>query len=747
MTLATLLPTMLAFAWLLPLAAFVALWLGFSLPQMAGKEVSARAQRFAGWLATLAIGTSCALSVIALGVWLGAHPPAQGAHDHTPVSYSGIYYVFASFGELQLNIGYYIDALTIAMFAMVTLISTCVHIYSMGYMHDETHYVTDNEVATNLGNFLRRPGRYARFYQYLSLFSFSMLGLVLAGNLAMVFMFWELVGICSYFLIGFYFERNKASTAANKAFIMNRIGDFGMLVGLMALWSSLGTLDYADMFSLLRPESAEHHLSPGAMATPTANGYLLLFIAGIGIFSGCVGKSAQFPLQTWLPDAMEGPTPVSALVHSATMVAAGVFLVARCYPIFVPEALLVIAIVGVITLALAATIALTATDIKRVLAYSTISQLGYMMLALGVGGWVAALFHLITHAFFKSLLFLCSGSVIHAVHTGDMRQMGGLRHKMPWTAYTMLIGCLAIVGAGFPAWGIGLSGFFSKDAIIEQAWSFAKSNPTPSYQLLVWIPIAGALLTGCYMFRVWYMTFAGTPTDDNRYEHAHESPRSMIGVLLLLAVFAVGVGWKSPFAGFSVTSLLEQARPVGTLATTTGDWLPALTHPNEHLSHDPHIAMPASWAAFVAALAGVVLASMIYLWRWLHADEIAHSFAPIYRLFANAWWFDAIYNWLFVRPVLWISRIVAGIDRWAIDPVVNALAYGTAGFARVFDLLVDRRGLDESIDRMARGTWYFGNWMRQIQTGSLRQYVLMMVVGTLALFVVVSLCWKYALAG
>lgn len=753
------LPIVLCIAWLLPLAAFVVVWLGYSLPQLAGRQVSYTAQRSAGWLATFAIGGSYVLSFIALCIWLSAHPVAAGDHasHHAPPSYSGDFYLLAAFGDLRLSIGYYIDALTVAMFAMVTLISTCVHVYSMGYMHDELSDFTDREVATREGDYLHRAGRYHRFYQYLSLFSFSMLGVVLAGNLAMVFVFWELVGICSYFLIGFYFERPAASTAANKAFIVNRVGDFGMLIGLMALWSSLGTLHFGDaatgktttpgIFSQLRSEANHYNLSAAAMAPDEGMAYWLLFVAGIGVFCGCVGKSAQFPLHTWLPDAMEGPTPVSALVHSATMVAAGVYLVGRCYPIFVPEALLTIAIVGAITLALAASIAITSVDIKRVLAYSTISQLGYMMLALGLGGWVAGLFHLVTHAFFKSLLFLCSGSVIHAIGTNDMRQMGGLRHKMPWTASTMLLGCLAIAGAGFPAWGLGLSGYFSKDAIIEQAWSFTTANGSPSYQLLLWIPLAGAFVTACYMFRLWYMTFAGTPANTERYDRAHESPRSMVSVLVLLAVFAVGVGWQFPFTKLSVTSLLEQAQPAGTAETATGFWLAELTLPAEHLSHTPEIKEPASWTAFAAALGGLLLATIVYAWRWLRADEIGDSFAPIHKLLVNAWWFDSLYEWAFVKPVLWTSGCFAALDRMLIDPLVNGLARLVTYLARWLELFIDRRLVDRSIDGLAHRTWDLGTSLRRLQTGALRQYVLFIVLGTLGMFAVASLCWKYALAG
>src|SRR3954451_12870116 len=568
------LPTLLLIAWLLPLASFTVICIGDSIPQLFGTRVRYSTQHYAGYIAVGAIVTSCVLSMYSMfGVWLPNHPlpgPTHHVEDQpdavtkaapkAQIRYAvlqvenfasaeseasngppkhfvnGDWYSLGVFGKLKITIGYYIDLLTVTMFCMVTLIASCIHIYATGYMHDELHDYTDHEITLPNGEHFHRRGRYHRFFQYFSLFSFSMLGICIAGNLAMVFVFWELVGICSYFLIGFYFERHSASAAANKAFIVNRVGDFGMLTGLMALWSSLGTFSFGDVkdangkveqlgvFSQLHDARNAYQLAPGDgmiafeareeiakivrnggdMAAIQAKigelradtqhhwGYWLLFIAGVGIFCGCVGKSAQFPLHTWLPDAMEGPTPVSALVHSATMVAAGVYLVGRCYPIFCPEALLVIAVIGCITLFLAATIAITAVDIKRVLAYSTVSQLGFMMLALGLGGWVAGLFHLITHAFFKSLLFLCSGSVIHAVHTNDMRQMGGLRHKMPITAYTMLVGCLAIAGIGIPFSlvnttmpSFGFSGFHSKDTIVEQAISFGKANGGMSWLFVV----------------------------------------------------------------------------------------------------------------------------------------------------------------------------------------------------------------------------------------------------------------------
>ncbi|MGA2035951.1 MAG: proton-conducting transporter membrane subunit [Thermoguttaceae bacterium] len=431
MDLAKALPALLGLAWLLPLVSF-------TLIVLLGPRMG-RGGRGAGYLATLAIILAFALSLVALVGWISTPSPSPGQAPAAPIS--GEWYVLAEFGTLRLTIGYYIDALTIAMFTMVTLVASCIHVYSFGYMHEELEEVTDPLTVLSDGTSLRRRGRFHRFYQFLSLFCFSMLGLVIAGNLAMVFVFWELVGICSYLLIGFYIERKSACNAANKAFIVNRVGDFGMIIGLMAIWGGMGTFSFGDahaangttrlgIFSQVRPAEAGHapHVPEGMVkwaarseiarivaAAPSraeaedriaariddwreqGYGYWLLVAAGLGIFCGCVGKSAQFPLHVWLPDAMEGPTPVSALIHAATMVAAGVYLVGRFYPVFTPEVLLVIAYTGCATLFLAATIAITATDIKRVLAYSTVSQLGYMMLALGVGGWLAGMFHLFTH--------------------------------------------------------------------------------------------------------------------------------------------------------------------------------------------------------------------------------------------------------------------------------------------------------------------------------------------------------------
>ena len=800
------LPMLLGLAWLTPLVAFVAIL--FFGPRMGhhGKN--------AAWVSTAAIVASLVLSLAAMGTWLAAHPVQSVVHTghaghaedshaesheahgstevHAPVAYSGDWYTLYHGGNLKLTIGWYIDALTVLMFVVVTCIATCIHIYAAGYMHDELHDVTDHEVHLAGGKDLHRPGRFSRFFQALSLFCFSMLGILIAGNLAMVFIFWELVGICSWFLIGFYYERTSASNAANKAFIVNRIGDFGMLIGLMALWGALGTLHFADsaerapdgsttmrqgLLSLVRPAEGGHALRvpdgmvkfaaaaevaqitidhaarPQDAASELASrlddwrsmgmGRWLLFIAGIGIFCGCIGKSAQFPLFVWLPDAMEGPTPVSALVHSATMVAAGVYLVGRFFPVLTPDVLLVIAYIGAITLFIAATIALVATDIKRVLAYSTVSQLGYMMLALGVGGWVAGLFHLVTHAFFKSLLFLCSGSVIHACHTNDMRKMGGLAKKMPWTAGTMLVGCLAIIGAGVP-FVIGLSGYYSKDSILAQALAFSQANPT--HWILYAAVAGGALLTAFYMFRLWFLTFAGVPRDHHIAEHAHESPTVMVAPLVVLAVLAVVAGWTFP-GGFGVANLLEQARPAGTAAATTGGFLfGGITIPSEHESHVGAIHVTATLTAFGTAAVGVLLAAVMYLWRLISPTVVAYLFRPVYRFLAGRWYFDELYHAVFVLPVLGLASLASGTDRSVIDRIIDGIAW-TARQLAGFDAWIDRTLVDGLVNATAHATWSAGLTLKQLQTGHLRQYVMFIVIGTVALFVLASILFRSSLAG
>ena len=826
MAAAQLLPILLGIAWLIPLASFVAIL--FFGPRMGGHGKGAAA------VATSAIGASLFLSLIALVSWtLAGHPVRSGHHDgdhaavhasdagqspgvfrpvayrspanndaagdasshsgdhgesSAPIAYSGDWYTLYSGGALRLSIGWYIDSITVLMFVVVTFIATCIHVYAAGYMHDELHDVTDSEVQLNEGGSFCRAGRFHRFFQALSLFCFSMLGIVIAGNLAMVFIFWELVGICSWFLIGFYFERHSASTAANKAFIVNRVGDFGMLIGLMALWGGLGTLHFGDsvnpstgetqsgLFELVRPAkghyvqqvpdgmvafSAADQIGKIAAAQPTASelhrevasalpewreqgyGKWLLFVAGIGIFCGCVGKSAQVPLFVWLPDAMEGPTPVSALVHSATMVAAGVYLVGRFFPVLTPDVLLVIAYTGGLTLFIAATIAVTATDIKRVLAYSTVSQLGYMMLALGVGGWVAGLFHLITHAFFKSLLFLCSGSVIHACHTNDMRKMGGLLKVMPYTGWTMLIGCLAIIGAGVP-FVVGFSGYYSKDAILAQALLFSRTNPQHS---ILYVAVAGgAFITAFYMFRLWFMTFAGSPRDEHVFKHAHESPRVMTAPLVALAIFAVVAGWTLP-GGLGVKGLLEQSRPAGTAyTTTTVGILGNITVPAEHESHAGAIHVTATLTAFSTALAGVLLAAVMYFKPLISPVAVAHAARPIYTFLVHRWYVDELYHAVFVLPTLWVARFISAIDTQVIDRFIHSLAWIAKRIASI-DAWFDRVVVDGIVNLAGRATWKAGLELKRMQTGSLRQYVMFIVVGTVAIFVLATLLFRTSFAG
>lgn len=599
-----------------------------------------------------------------------------------------------------VSIGFKIDSLSALMFVMVTFVATLIHLFSSGYMSEELsdtvedHHVhgphhhavgVDSEDPVHgHGHGHQRRGRFSRFFMYLSLFCFSMLNLVLADNLFQVFVSWELVGVCSFLLIGFYFERQSASNAANKAFITNRVGDAGFILGLLIVWGYLGTFNFDQMFAQVRhpvtpdahgtvskfagrivrgefmPDSKEPRIrvsGPGeggsqALLFPTrlvsehlnekeqaelldlrrrltdttdpaerarlertiaaknpeenhfhAAGrgsrvavqhnrlpeeygtmpYWMLVAAGLGIFLGCVGKSAQFPLQVWLPDAMEGPTPVSALIHAATMVAAGVYLVGRCFPLFTPEVLLVISYVGAITLFVAATIAIVVTDIKKVLAYSTVSQLGYMMLALGLGGWAAGLFHLITHAVFKALMFLASGSVIYGCHhEQEMTKMGGLYPKMKITALTMLMGVLAI--AGVPLF----SGWYSKDAIIAQAFGYAYVHR--EHALLLILPLVTAGITTFYMFRMWFMTFTGEPRDRHVHEHAHESPWQMTTPLIILGILSVCVAWglsPRPPANLAET-LLRLAALIATAGLVY--FLAKLWagQPGEGAAHDSH---------------------------------------------------------------------------------------------------------------------------------------------------------------
>lgn len=805
-------------ATVLPLVSFVLLFVG-----------GRRWGRWGAYLACAAIIGSFVLSVVGFGIYVqtaphhehsqtaaasqgaghahaGAHSPATETTRGIQPPWSGsiywavVHYLGESEPAAALRLGYYVDGLTVAMFLMITLVASSIHIYSLGYMAEEQEeWVEDHQAH------VRRRGRFTRFFMYLSLFCFSMLNLVLADNLFQIFISWELVGICSYLLIGYYYERRSAANAANKAFITNRVGDAGFIVGLLILWTYVGDFNVQHVFDTVRSPAVDSHGEPmpqgrqfvRVTAEVDSDGhryyraddqgdqvllfrghvhapekvqdtwhyeadmptmpYWLLVVAGIGLFLGCVGKSAQFPLHVWLPDAMEGPTPVSALIHAATMVAAGVYLVGRVFPVFVPDVLLLIAYTGGLTLFVAATIAIVQTDIKRVLAYSTVSQLGYMMLALGVGGWVAGLFHLLTHAFFKALLFLCSGSVIYGCHhEQDMLRMGGLYARMKITAWTMLVGVLAIAGTPL------FSGWYSKDAILVQALSFVSLNPR--HFLLFLLPLLTAGITAFYMFRLWLLTFAGEPRDRHVFEHAHESPWVMTGPLVLLAFFSVVVAWgPNPFdvQGSWLEHFLHQGQPatldhekgyelavVASQAATRerggnylarDSWLYPLF---EKAALGPHD-LAGALGLLVAAI-GTLLALGVYYWRVLDAEEARRQFARVHAFLMEKWYFDALYSVAVVRPAGVVARACRWFDLYVIDGIVDNAARATVRLSQ-WDGRFDLGIVDGLVNLTADIVYAVGRSLRAVQTGLLRNYILFLAVAAVGLFAL--LLYLMALAG
>lgn len=782
----TVLKTLLCIAWLLPLLGFVI--------EVFGGFWGTRQSKAAAYMAVFCIAMGFVCSTAALIVWGNAtqwsavaasdHGDGHGddhAGDHeegaagaaaahgddehaTSTVFSGSLYSLGTFGDLEVSLDYYIDSLTLVMFVMVTFIATCIHVFAIGYMSDElTEDYEDHFVHTSGGGHFHRPGRFYRFFSFMSLFCFAMLGLVLAGNIFQVFVFWELVGICSFLLIGFYVERKSATNAANKAFIMNRVGDFGFLIGLMVIWTSFGTFSFADT-----PVAGSDHAAPGLFSmvqrnsdgvldteTLTVDGassevvylqdghghrlvdaetgqaktipYYLLVVAGLGVFAGCIGKSAQFPLQTWLPDAMEGPTPVSALVHSATMVAAGVYLTGRFFPVFTPEVLLTIAYVGCITLFLAATIAVVATDLKKVLAYSTISQLGYMMLGLGVFGWAAGLFHLITHAFFKSLMFLASGSVIHGCHhEQEMPKMGGLIRKMPITAFAMLVGVIAISGLAIPG-VIAFSGYYSKDAIVASALAF--SNGNPGHYLLFIVPLITAGITSFYMFRLWFYTFIGQPRDEHVYDHCHESPWVMTVPLIALSVLAAfcAIGGEDGV----LYRMLIHSEPAHVAAGVDAPAVSNLTLPGHHAIHEVHTA--AGIAALIAAVVGMALAWVFYGARLVDPGEVRRQMSGLHSFLVNKWHFDELYDAMFMRPMHIVGSWCTAFDRRFLDGTLHALARGSVRIA-TWDRVFDEKIVDGLVNVLGSATQTVGQAFRVLQTGRLRQYVMFIAVGVLAVF-------------
>jgi len=569
-------------------------------------------------------------------------------------------------GDLDVSWTLRIDTLTAVMLVVVNTVSSLVHLYSIGYMHED-----DSR---------------ERFFSYLSLFTFAMLMLVTSDNLLQMFFGWEGVGLASYLLIGFWYKKPEASAAAIKAFVVNRVGDFGFALGIFGLFYVFKTINLDPLFA----------------AAPTAVGKTFSFLGYevdiltticLLLFMGAMGKSAQFLLHPWLPDAMEGPTPVSALIHAATMVTAGVFMVARLSPLFeyAPYALQIVTLIGAITAFFAATVGLVQNDIKRVIAYSTCSQLGYMFVACGVGAYGVAIFHLFTHAFFKALLFLGAGSVIHAMHhEQDMRNMGGLSSKIPFTYAMMMIGTLALTGVGIPHVA-GFAGFHSKDAIIEAAYA----AHTPS-NYAFWMLVIAALMTSFYSWRLVFMTFHGkTRAEPDVYKHAHESPMVMLIPLAVLALGAVAAGFafKGEFIGHHYQAFWGKAIFEG---------------PSNHIMHHLHeVPGWVPWSPFVAMAAGFAIAWLYYVQApWL-PEATARAFRPVYLFLLNKWYFDELYDWLFVKPAFWIGRFL-----WKRG---------------------DGAVIDGTIDGTAATVGWTTGKVNKLQTGYVYHYAFAMMLGVAAL--------------
>jgi NADH-quinone oxidoreductase subunit L len=585
--------------------------------------------RLSGYVTIAAIGAAFVLSLWCLDSVIDSdgHSLAFGTHEWLSISTDNPVLGHAGGQSLDVQLALNVDGLTALMLVVVTSVSLLVQVYSQGYMAGD--------------------GGYARYFAWMSLFTAAMLGLVLFDSILLVYVFWELVGLGSYLLIGFWFQKPAAANAAKKAFLTTRLGDIGFLLGILLIWSQTGTFDI-------------HALQEIAQRGDVSDTVITLF--ALGLFAGAVGKSAQFPLHVWLPDAMEGPTPVSALIHAATMVAAGVYLVARMFPVFQASdpAMTTVAYIGGFTAIFAASMGIVMTDIKRVLAYSTISQLGYMMLALGVGGYTAAIFHLFTHAFFKALLFLGSGSVNHATGTFDMRKMGGLRNAMPITYGTFVIGALSLAGVA------PLAGFWSKDEILGGAWSDDK--------LLFWVAMAVVFMTAFYTFRAVFMTFhgeyrGGEPSDHGaRDAHGgpHESPLVMALPLLALAVPAVAAG----FANFphhsteAIGHLLEGALP----------------EESAHALHHGGFSWGIALGSTALALAGISLAWLIYEARAISADSVRDALGPLPAVVERKYYMDDLYEDVGVRRGFY--GIVTRSGQWFDTNIVDAAVNGAAALTR-----------------------------------------------------------------
>ncbi len=628
---------MLDYAWLMLL--FPAL--GTLIIALFGRRLS---KGLISWLAPGMVLLSFAVAVSQFVALLGL--PAEERHHEI------VLWQWMTAGTFSVDLALLIDQLSATMALVVTGVGFIIHVYSVGYMHDDP--------------------RYGRFFAYMNFFILMMLTLVLANNYLLMYVGWEGVGLASYLLIGFWFEKPSAADAGKKAFIVNRIGDFGLALAIMFIWSTVGTLRFADVFA-----NAEALAGAGVITTVT----MLLLLAA-------TGKSAQLPLYVWLPDAMEGPTPVSALIHAATMVTAGVYMAARSAALFnlAPTSALWVAGIGAATALFAATIALTQTDLKRILAYSTISQLGYMFLAVGVGAYASGIFHLATHAFFKALLFLAAGSVMHAL-AGELNinKMGNLRAKMPTTYWTYLIGAAAL--AGIPLF----SGFFSKDEILWYAW---QKSP------ILWlVGLITAALTAIYSFRSVFVPFWGEERDKKLHHHAHESPRVMTVPLILLAVGAVLAG----YIGIPHLSLIE-------------GWLEPVFHAGKAATEGATAAgaHPAAWVEWVllavsalVALAGAYFAYYAYVVNTEIPKQVRESLGWFGRLVENKYYVDEIYNYLIVNPLRELANWFAGS--------------------------VDKRGLDGAVNGIAGVTGWLGSQARRLQTGLVGLYALSILLGAVAL--------------
>ncbi len=615
-------------------------------------------------------------------------------------------------GELPIKLGVLIDNISAIMLFVVQLISMLVHIFSIAYMKGDK--------------------RYNRYFAYLGIFTFSMSGIVLTHNLLMMYIFWELVGLSSYLLIGFWYEKKSASDAGKKAFIVNRIGDIGMLAGILIIFTTYHTFSFNEIFAGI----AAGHIP--------FNSNFWLTMTGILLFCGAIGKSAQFPLHVWLPDAMEGPTPVSALIHAATMVAAGVFFITRIFTMLTGDALFFIAVIGAFSAFIPATIALTQNDIKKVLAYSTVSQLGYMILALGVGAYTFAFFHLITHAFFKACLFLGSGSVIHSMHhEQDIRKMGGLRKKMPITYAAFLVSSLAI--SGIPL----TSGFLSKDGILAGTYAFGSATGNWFFAVVGFFV---ALLTAFYMFRLVILTFHGKPRDQEKYDHAHESPFVMAMPLVVLAGLSIFIwytpnpfgpdqGWfLSKWVKVPEISVPESARypfmvmekedlnsPAGVETVE-----PEVIYSHKYTEAMHHAHVPSMILSLLLAITGILLAYLMYQWKKLDPDKLMESAKPLYQLSYNKWYFDEIYGATFVAGTLGLSKFISWFDAHIVDGLVNGSATVTKALSRgtgKFDNIV----VDGFVNLMAYISGFFGLILRRFQTGKVQTYIIMVIFSIIIL--------------